>query len=665
MSEKLAVVGAGQMGHGIAEVFALAGYSVGLTDVSQEFLDRAKVSISSSLDRMVKSGKVTQEGRNEILSRVSFTLSRREAVSGSWLVVEAVPEILEMKREIFQDIEKYVDPETVIASNSSNIRISEISSGMQRPERAIGMHFFNPAVIMKLVEIIKGEKTSDAVFERVFDFAKKIGKVPIRVLKDSPGFVVNRINAPESLFFCVLVEKLKMNPADVDAFARSQGLPMGPYELMDYVGLDTVVHSLDYFAKELSPDYGSCRAFHDLVSKNRLGMKTGSGFYTWENGKAMIPEPKGSPDLSLLDVLAIEVNEASKIVEEGIASPQDIETGVKLGMNRPFGPVSVAEGLTVAEIREKLEEIHKKTGLDVFRPSKTIMEGRLKEAFASKPSKPKGVETGSIASAHHVPDGNANPDQLVELSFENRVAILTLSNGKNNLLNGSVLEQLEEAIDSLSGSGDARAIVIRGNGGVFSAGAELSQFFQGPMDFMRFSAKGQSIFEKMSKIRIPVIAAIDGYALGGGFELALACDIRIATERSKIGFPELTRGLLPGWGGTQRLPRLIGESRASYLILSAERISGRQAYEMGIVSVLAEPEKLDEVAIGLASRIAENCAPIAVELSKKLIYSSYGSSIHSGLEKESEAMGILFSTEDLREGISSFMQKRKAEFKGK
>lgn len=665
MSEKLAVIGAGQMGHGIAEVFAIAGYSVGLTDISQEFLDKAKLSITSSLDRMVKSGKIKEENKNEILSRINFTTSRKDAVTGSWLVLEAVPEVLELKKEIFSEVERYADPDTIIASNSSNIRISEISSGMKHPERAVGMHFFNPAVVMKLVEVIKGEYTSDDVFEKVFEFSKKIGKVPIKVLKDSPGFVVNRINAPESLFFCVLIEKLRMNPAEVDTFARSQGLPMGPYELMDYVGLDTVVHSLDYFAKELSPDYGRCKAFHDLVSKNRLGMKTGSGFYTWEGGKAKIPKSEGVPDLTLLDVLAIEVNEASKIVEEGIASPQDIETGVRLGMNRPFGPISVAEGLTVAEIREKLEEIHRKTGLDVFQPSRTIREGKLKEAFASSSAKPKGVETGSMASAHQLHEDSGKQDDLVEISQEGKVAIITISNGKNNLLNGIVLDQLEEKIDILSRSAEVRAIIINGRGGVFSAGAELSQFFQGSIDFMRFSAKGQAIFEKISQLRMPVIAAIDGYALGGGFELALACDIRIATERSKIGFPEVTRGLLPGWGGTQRLPRLIGQSRAAYLILTGERITGRQAYEMGIVSLLSEPENLGQTAMNIAMNIAENCAPVSIELSKKLIYSSYGSSMHSGLEKEAEAMGILFSTEDLREGVASFMQKRKAEFKGK
>ncbi len=661
MAEKIGVVGSGQMGHGIAEVFALAGYNVTVSDVSFEILTKAKSSVSASLDRMVKSQKITQQKKDELMGMISFTTSLKDCAADSMLIVEAIPEVLEMKKNLFSSLENFAPQDCIIASNSSNIRITEIASSMKNPSRALGLHFFNPPVVLKLVEVIKGEKTSDEVFERAFELVKKIGKVPIRVLKDSPGFVVNRVNAPESLFFCLLVEKMGYRPEDVDAFAKGQGLPMGPYELMDYVGLDTLVHSLDYFAKELSPDYGSCKAFHNLVSQNRLGLKSGQGFYLWENGKAKIPQPSGTTDLTLMDIFAIEVNEASRIVEEGIASPADIETGVKLGMNRPFGPISVAEGLSVAEIREKLGEIYRKTGLDVFKPSKSIENGTVKDAFSGKVAKPKGAETGSIASAEPAPAG----DGLLNLVFDGNVAIIRLSNGKNNLLNAQVLDQLESAIDRVVQSGNARSILIEGSGEVFSAGAELSQFFPGVVDFMNFSRRGQDLFERISTLRIPSVAAIDGYALGGGFELALACDIRISTERAKIGFPEVTRGIIPGWGGTQRLPRLIGESLAAYLILTADRITGKRAHEMGIVSLLATPETLEQTALSIARNIAENCAPVSERLAKELIHTSLESSLHVGLEKEATAMGVLYGTDDIKEGVGAFLQKRKVEFKGK
>ena len=189
------------------------------------------------------------------------------------------PEILDLKKDVFKKIEGAALPSCILATNTSNIRITEIADSLKNPERLVGMHFFNPPVIMKLVEVIKGEKTSESAFQSVFDFAKKLGKTAIKVNKDTAGFVVNRISAPESLFFSLIVDRKMDKPEAVDAFAKSQGLPMGPYELMDYVGVDTVFHSLEYYSRELDPDYGKAKIIGDMIKEKKLGSKTGQGFY--------------------------------------------------------------------------------------------------------------------------------------------------------------------------------------------------------------------------------------------------------------------------------------------------------------------------------------------------------------------------------------------------
>ncbi len=205
---------------------------------------------------------------------------------------------------------------------------------------------------------------------------------------------------------------------------------------------------------------------------------------------------------------------------------------------------------------------------------------------------------------------------------------------------------------------------MRGAGGVFSAGADLSAYFANEGQFIEFSKKGQVTLDKFSEIPKITIAVLDGYVLGGGFELALACDIRVSTSTASLGFPEVLRGLVPAWGGSQRLPKLIGASRASRLILTGERITGKEALEMGLVSKLFDTD-IASAAIGYAKDVSANSAPVAASLAKTLINKGAELPIEAGFNMESMAAGIVFNTDDLKEGLSSFMQKRKPEFKGK
>jgi enoyl-CoA hydratase/3-hydroxyacyl-CoA dehydrogenase len=645
------VIGAGTMGHGIATAVALAGYTVRLEDAYPEALDRARHAIRSSLDRLVSSGRIDRSKADEAFARISYHGSLEEAVKGVELVVEAVPEDVELKRGLFAKLAKLTSKGVILSSNTSNIRISRIASGTGREEDIVGIHFFNPAVIMKAVEVIRGERTSDDVFEDAVGFVVSLGKKPIKVLKDTPGFVVNRITAPEGLLFCLLLDR-GVAPAEVDTYFKRQGLPMGPYELMDYVGVDVVVHSLEYYGEELSADYKKCSSLGAMVKQGRLGLKSGKGFYEWREKKAVIPQVNPSSPVELMDILSLEVNEAVKLIEQRVSSPEDIEEGVKLGLNRPFGPITAANNMFQEELKSRLERLSSTFGVEVFKPAKTISEGSLKQLL-------------SPSSGHQV----VKPSQGVRYVTVDRpapkVARITIENTRNNLINTEVLAQLEEAVKSLWNDREVVVILVTGKGENFSAGAQLNQLFQTSMDFAEMSRQGQRVFRLLSEMPKLAVAEMKGYVLGGGFELSLACDIRLSTEEAQIGFPELTLGLLPGWGGTQRLSKLIGLSRASYMVLTAERISGARAYEWGLVSKLITKERADDEAVAYAAELASRVAPVAAALAKRLLNKGSEVPMDNGLEWEATAMGLLYGTEDLREGISAFLQKRKAEFKGK
>jgi enoyl-CoA hydratase/3-hydroxyacyl-CoA dehydrogenase len=664
---KVAVIGAGDMGHGIALLFATGGYDVALMDKYPEMLEKAKGRIASSLDRSVERGRLTKEQAAAASSRITYTGDMGAAVSGVDLVVEAVPESLELKKSVLKEACAKAPDGAIIASNTSNIRITDLADATAHPEKVVGMHFFNPPTVMKLVEVIPGSRTEPAVMDEIAEVSTKIGRTPVRVLKDTPGFIVNRINAADTLFFCLILDKNIATPPEVDSFARSQGLPMGPYELLDFVGVDIAWDSLEYFSKALSPEYGKGVAFGKMVQAKQLGKKTGSGFYDWSTGKAAIPKVPPTDKVSIMDIFALEINEAVKLIEEGVGHPDDIEKGVTLGMNRPFGPIAVAKDLSNAEVKSKLEELASKFDCAIFAPARSIAEGRMRDAIEGRLSPEAPAVAPAVAAAVEKPAQEpAKAAGVVRLEkLAGGVAKIVLNRPKYNTINGEVLDGLDRIVTELWGDPDVRVVIVTGEGGVFSAGADLSQYFNNSVAFMEFTRKGERIMRRLTEIPKLTVAVLKGYALGGGFELALSCDLRLATEDVEIGFPELTRGLVPAWSGSQRLPRLIGTSLASSLILTSERIKGKRAAEIGIVSRLIPPGDPDEYAVKYATELAASQAPVAVMLAKRLVNKAAEVPSDVGLETEAMAAGILFGTDDLKEGISAFLGKRKAEFKGK
>ena len=282
---KVAVLGAGLMGHGIAQVAAqVAKYEVSLRDVRQEFLDKGMKMIQGSLQKFVDKEKISEEEISETLDRIHPTLDIKEAVADADLIIEAVPENVKVKKSVFVEIEKFAKKDAITASNTSSISITLLASATRRPEKFCGMHFFNPPQLMKLVEVVRGAKTSDETVDAVVEVAKKMGKEPVVVKKDSPGFIVNRILISALNEALYLVWEGVADRDDIDKAVRlGLNWPMGPLALLDHVGLDTTLAILEVFQRELGDlKYTPCQLLKQMVGAGLLGRKAGKGFYDWE-----------------------------------------------------------------------------------------------------------------------------------------------------------------------------------------------------------------------------------------------------------------------------------------------------------------------------------------------------------------------------------------------
>lgn len=280
---KVVVLGAGLMGHGIAQVAAqVAKFEVNLRDINQEFLDEGMSMINTSLQRFLKKGVITENEVNETLRRIHPILDLKEAVADADLIIEAVPENVKLKKRVLSEVDKFAKPDAILASNTSSISITELASATSRPEKFCGLHFFNPPQLMKLIEIIRGAKTSDETIDLVVDFTNKMEKEPVVVKKDCAGFIVNRILVPALNEAISLVWEGIAEPEDVDKAIRlGLNWPMGPLKLADYLGLDTTLSIAEVLRDDLSPKYSPSPLLRQMVRAGLLGRKTGKGFYDW------------------------------------------------------------------------------------------------------------------------------------------------------------------------------------------------------------------------------------------------------------------------------------------------------------------------------------------------------------------------------------------------
>jgi 3-hydroxybutyryl-CoA dehydrogenase len=281
--KRIAVLGAGLMGHGIAQVAAQVGkYNVNLRDIEQRFVDSGMNMINESLNRFLKKGQLSQEEMKTVLGRIHPTLDLKEAVSNADLIVEAAPENPELKKAIFREVDAYAPAHAIIASNTSSVSITEMASATKRPDRVCGMHFFNPPQLMKLVEVIRGARTSDETVQTVLDVAHKMEKETVLVKKDSPGFIVNRILIPALNEAVAVYWEGIAERDDIDkAIKLGLNWPMGPLMLLDYIGSDTTLAIAEVLTRELDPKFHPTTGLKQMAKAQLLGRKTGKGFYDW------------------------------------------------------------------------------------------------------------------------------------------------------------------------------------------------------------------------------------------------------------------------------------------------------------------------------------------------------------------------------------------------
>jgi 3-hydroxybutyryl-CoA dehydrogenase len=287
--KKIAVLGAGLMGNGIAHVCAQAGYEVKMRDIDQKFIDHGLATIKKNLERGIKKGKITQEEVEAILGRIEGVLDLKEAVKDADLVIEAIPEIVSLKLDNWKEADGAAPDHAIFASNTSSISITQMAAVTKRPEKFIGMHFFNPVPVMGLVEIIKGQATDDTTVKIIEEVSKKVGKETVLV-NEAPGFAVNRILVPALLEAVFAIQEGVATVEDMDTSIRlGLNWPMGPLTLLDFVGLDTTLHISDYFVDEFKDSkYRAPTLLRKMVRAGWLGRKSGMGFYDYSGDK---PKP--------------------------------------------------------------------------------------------------------------------------------------------------------------------------------------------------------------------------------------------------------------------------------------------------------------------------------------------------------------------------------------
>ncbi|WP_137283768.1 3-hydroxyacyl-CoA dehydrogenase/enoyl-CoA hydratase family protein [Halorussus salinisoli] len=648
---RVAVLGAGNMGHGIAEVAAMAGYDVTMRDVEEGIVEDGYDDIEWSLEKLAEKDRLN-ESVEEILGRIDTTTDLESAVEDADLVIEAAPERMDLKKDIFGDLDELAPDDAILASNTSSLSITEMAEATSRPEQVVGMHFFNPPVKMDLVEVVYGQRTSDETAETAYEFVESLGKTPIYVRKDVNGFVVNTVLGPFTDEPAWMVSNGEATVREADAaMVHRRGYPMGPFELADLTGIDVGYHVRKEAGRPIPP------ITEEKVENDELGRKTGKGFYDYEDGDGADYEPGDGEAFDTLRVEARMVNEAASLVGDDVATPEEIDTGVRLGLGFPEGICRRADKLGLDTVLDELRTLHEETGDDRFEPDDYLVE--LVEDGRT------GEEAGEGFHEYDESGGaSAGPGDYrllnYDLSDEGLLEVELDRPERMNALSTDLLGEIDDLLSSVDAD-DVRCVTFEGAGDrAFSAGADVGEFGDlDPTDAMDVTPA----FETVNDFERPVIAKVDGYCLGAGLELALACDLRIATVNAEFGSPEIGLGLVPGGGGTQRLLRLLGETRAKELVFRGNRIDAERAEEWGLVNRAVPAEEFDEVVSEFVEDVVEG-PPIALKVAKKLMNEGADASLDAALAMESQGFGLLMSTDDVREGTAAFRDDRDPEFRG-
>jgi len=373
--KNITVLGSGVMGHGIAQVSATAGYNVVLRDIEQGFLDKAMEKIKWSLDKLVTKEKISKEEGDAIFARIKPIVDLSESVKNAELVIEVVPEIMDLKKKVYAELDEVASPEIIFASNTSTLPITEIANTTSRPEKFIGIHFFNPPQLMKLVEVIPGEKTSKEVIDLTQEYVKSVNKQAVLCRKDVPGFIINRLFIPMVHEACYLKDRTGASLEEIDSAVKFKlGFPMGIFELADFTGMDVIhkatveMHLRD--KKVINP--------HPLVEKmfdeKKLGQKSGEGYYKYSDDKyeRVSLSEELAEKCNPIQLVANILNNAAWLVTKGASDIEEIEKAARLGLGLKKPLFETAKEIGIKKIVEELNKLAEEHG-EFYRPDPLLV----------------------------------------------------------------------------------------------------------------------------------------------------------------------------------------------------------------------------------------------------------------------------------------------------
>lgn len=567
MSDKIGVVGAGNMGAGIAQKYASSGFTVVVVDVDEAAAAKGRERVTSTLNEGVARKIFDAAERDAILARMSFT-SDRDALKGAALVVEAVFEDKKVKQELFKDLDARLGKDTLLATNTSSFFVDDVAETVKHKDRVLGLHYFYHPAKNRLVEVIAGKATSKEAFARAWEIQERTGKIAVDS-RDAPGFIVNRFFVPWLNESMRLVEEQVADIATIEAAAkRAFGVGMGPFELMNVTGVPITLHAATTLGAQLSKFYAPAALIRPIVDAKK----------SWDLS--------GAPDASRFDAVAerlwavVAQIACTLVFDEKVCTLEDCDLGARVGLRWPKGPF---EGMNERGTRRTLDDVVKLVARwpDLKVPSVLQEMGSKNAPFAVR---------------------------LVSTRVEGDVGFVTMNRpDAMNALDETVVAQLAECFDELERDPSIKGIVLEGKGKAFVAGADTKLFVRAieAKDVPRivaFAAGGQEVLKRIDGCKKTVVCALHGLSLGGGSELALACDVVIAMGKATLGFPETGLGIYPGLGGTQRTARRIGVPLARWLLLTGETVDANTALAMGLVDQVHEDNAKFHEAVRAAAR---------------------------------------------------------------
>ncbi len=622
------VLGSGNMGSGIAQAAAEAGYSVRLRDLGEADLQRGLASIHATLDGAIQRGKIPPAKKEAILSRLHLTTELTQALEGTRLVIEAVFEEERVKRPLFESVVRQVDRGTLVVSNTSSLSISRLFQGLEAPGRFAGLHFFFPAAINRLVEVVGGPGTSPVTLDALVDFCYQLKKIPVRV-KDSAGFCVNRFFVPYLNEATRIREEGLANIPTIETAAnRLLGTSMGPFQLMNVTGIPIAFHSETSLALAFGAFYAPSASLKAQFEENAK----------WDVSEGPVDESRIAPVQRRLEGVLLGI--ATRLVEEGVATPEETDRAAVVGLRWTRGPFALMGVAGISESLAAVDEVHRRWG----------------ESFPVPQELRARAERGEPLW----------PLRYVKLLKEGPLAWVLLDRPEVlNALNSQVLGQLETQVKEASSDPEIRVVMLSGTSPVFAAGADISEMAgKTPFEGREFTFLGQRVAHTLETLPKPVIAVVEGYALGGGLELALAADFILAAEGTQLALPEVSLGIHPGFGGTQRLVRLIGRARTKFLVESALPILAEEGERWGLIARVYPAATLKEEARKLGLAIASR-APLAISMVRRTIDRGADADLETALQLEGESASLTFATEDQKEGMRAYLDRRSPRFKGR